>query len=150
MLPLTLIRRQITNRTIRSFLHYVPYVTLAVMTFPAILTATQSPVSGALALVGANAEKTVRGFHVDIAVCSCKGIDRQFGISDSNEQNAQIKRAMFAAAKRRILVADHSKFDQSSFVKISELTEMDTVVTDVCPDAAWTEALADADIELIY
>ena len=106
--------------------------------------------TGALALVGANAEKTVRGFHVDIAVCSCKGIDRQFGISDSNEQNAQIKRAMFAAAKRRILVADHSKFDQSSFVKISELTDLDTVVTDVCPDAAWTEALADADIELIY
>lgn len=50
VLPLTLIRRQITNRTIRSFLHYVPYVTLAVMTFPAILSATQSPVSGALAL----------------------------------------------------------------------------------------------------
>ena len=51
VLPLTLIRRQITNRTIRSFLYYVPYVTLAVMTFPAILTATQSPLSGALALI---------------------------------------------------------------------------------------------------
>ena len=50
VLPLTLIRRQITNRTIRSFLHYVPYVTLAVMTFPSILSATQSPVSAALAL----------------------------------------------------------------------------------------------------
>ena len=51
VLPLTLIRRQITNKTIRSFLYYVPYVTLAVMTFPAILTATQSPLSGALALI---------------------------------------------------------------------------------------------------
>ena len=51
VLPLTLIRRQITNRIIRSFLYYVPYVTLAVMTFPAILTATQSPLSGALALI---------------------------------------------------------------------------------------------------
>ena len=50
-LPLTLIRREITNRTVRSFLYYVPYVTLAVMTFPAILEATQSPVSGCLALV---------------------------------------------------------------------------------------------------
>ena len=49
-LPLTLIRRQIKNRFLRSFLYYVPYVTLAVMTFPAILTATQAPVSGALAL----------------------------------------------------------------------------------------------------
>ena len=42
VLPLTLIRKKITNKTLRSFLFYVPYVTLAVMTFPAILDATQS------------------------------------------------------------------------------------------------------------
>ncbi len=51
VLPLTLIRGQIKNRFLRSFLYYVPYVTLAVMTFPAIVEATQSPVAGALALV---------------------------------------------------------------------------------------------------
>ena len=106
--------------------------------------------SGALALVGANAEKTVRGFRVDMAVCSCKGLDMEFGISDSNEQNAQIKRAMFAAAKKRVLVADHSKFDRTSFVKISELNEMDTVVTDCAPEKLWSETLADAGIELVY
>ena len=49
-LPLTLIRREIKNRTIRSFLYYVPYVTLAVMTFPAILYETGSVAAGALAL----------------------------------------------------------------------------------------------------
>lgn len=49
-LPMTLIRRPIQSRFIRSFLYYVPYVTLAVMTFPAIVDATQSPVAGALAL----------------------------------------------------------------------------------------------------
>ena len=51
-LPLTLIRKQIKNKFIRSFLYYVPYVTLAVMTFPAIMEATQNPVAGILALVG--------------------------------------------------------------------------------------------------
>ena len=51
VLPLTLIRKQITNPFLRSFLAYVPYVTLAVMTFPAILHAAQSPVAGAIALV---------------------------------------------------------------------------------------------------
>lgn len=50
-LPLTLIRRPIKNRFIRSFLYYVPYVTLSLMTFPAILDATQYPVAGAIALV---------------------------------------------------------------------------------------------------
>ena len=51
MLPLVLIRKEITNRFIRSFLFYVPYVTLAVMTFPAITTAPQIPVAGILALI---------------------------------------------------------------------------------------------------
>jgi len=46
VLPLTLIRKEIKNITIRSFLYYVPYVTLAVMTFPAILSATGSIWSG--------------------------------------------------------------------------------------------------------
>lgn len=50
-LPLTLIQKQIKNRFLQSFLYYVPYVTLAVMTFPAILDATQSPFSGLCALL---------------------------------------------------------------------------------------------------
>lgn len=51
VLPLTLIRKQIKNKFLKSFLYYVPYVTLAVMTFPAIMNATQSPLAGAVALV---------------------------------------------------------------------------------------------------
>lgn len=51
VLPLTLIRKPIQNRFIKSFLYYVPYVTLAVMTFPAIIQATVSPVAGVIALV---------------------------------------------------------------------------------------------------
>ena len=51
VLPLTLIRKPIKNRFIKSFLYYVPYITLAVMTFPAIVEATQSPVAGIIALV---------------------------------------------------------------------------------------------------
>ena len=72
ILPLTLIRKPIKNQFIQSFLYYVPYVTLSVMTFPAIVHATQSPVSGALALVvgiaaawfGANL------FQVSVACCA--------------------------------------------------------------------------------
>ena len=48
VLPLTLIRKPIKNRFIQSFLYYVPYVTLAVMTFPAIIQATQSSLSVSL------------------------------------------------------------------------------------------------------
>lgn len=51
LLPLTLLRRSIKGRFLSSFLYYVPYVTLAVMTFPAIVEATQVPAAGAAALV---------------------------------------------------------------------------------------------------
>ena len=50
-LPTTLLRRKIQSRFIRSFLHYVPYVTLSVMTFPAITEATKNPASGYAALL---------------------------------------------------------------------------------------------------
>ena len=53
VLPLTLIRKPIKNRFIRSFLYYVPYVTLSVMTFPGILSATSSVYSGAAGLLAA-------------------------------------------------------------------------------------------------
>lgn len=51
VLPLTLIRKPIKNKFLRSFLFYIPYVTLAVMTFPAIINATQSSIAGIIALI---------------------------------------------------------------------------------------------------
>jgi len=51
MLPFLVFRKEITNPWLRSFLYYVPYVTLAVMTFPAIITATGNIWSGIAALV---------------------------------------------------------------------------------------------------
>lgn len=50
-LPLTIIKKPIKNQFIKSFLYYVPYVTLSVMTFPAIIEATQNPLSGIIAFV---------------------------------------------------------------------------------------------------
>ena len=60
--PLVLIRREIKNRTVRSFLYYVPYVTLSVMTFPAILSATAVLWSALAALAVA----------VVLSLCRCK------------------------------------------------------------------------------
>ena len=49
--PSALIRGRFEKPFIQSFLYYVPYVTLAVMTFPAIMQATQVPAAGAIALI---------------------------------------------------------------------------------------------------
>ena len=51
VIPLTVFRKPITNPVLRSFLYYVPYVTLAVMTFPAMIDTTQYPIAGILAFI---------------------------------------------------------------------------------------------------
>ena len=71
VLPLTLIRKQIRNPFVQSFLYYVPYVTLAVMTFPAITEATQSPISGILALVIGIAAAWFGASLFQVAVSCC-------------------------------------------------------------------------------
>ena len=71
MLPLTLIRKEIKNKTIRSFLYYVPYVTLAVMTFPAILSATGSVWSAWAALIVAAALAWFGKSLLQVSVCAC-------------------------------------------------------------------------------
>ena len=71
VLPLTLIRKNITNKTLRSFLYYVPYVTLAVMTFPAIIDATGSIWSGIAALAVGVALAFYGVGLFGVAVCSC-------------------------------------------------------------------------------
>lgn len=73
-LPLTLIKREITNTFIRSFLYYVPFVTLAVMAFPAIVTATSSPVSGIVAFVVAVVVAWVDGNLFKVALASCVAV----------------------------------------------------------------------------
>ena len=50
VIPSLIMRKPIKNRFFQSFLYYVPYVTLAVMTFPAIVQATDQPIAGAAAL----------------------------------------------------------------------------------------------------
>ncbi len=69
-LPMTLLRKPIKNRFIKSFLYYVPYVTLAVMTFPAIINATQYPIAGILALIVGIITAAV-GFNLFKVAVSC-------------------------------------------------------------------------------
>lgn len=71
VLPLTLIRKQIKNTFLKSFLYYVPYVTLSVMTFPAIMHATRSPIAGAVALVAGLAAAWIGANMITVAVTCC-------------------------------------------------------------------------------
>lgn len=106
--------------------------------------------TGALALVGGTAEKMVRSFHVDIAVCSSKGIDINMGITDSNEKDALMKQAIFSSAERRVLAIDSTKFDRIAFTKVCDVGDVDMIVTDQKPDDRWIGFIEEKGAELVY
>lgn len=105
---------------------------------------------GSLSLVGPSAEKTIRAFHVDYAICSSKGIDIARGITDSNEKDSEMKQAIFDSAETKILVIDSSKFDKISLIKVCDVTDVDIIATDTEPNANWVEHLKSKNVDLIY
>lgn len=105
---------------------------------------------GGLSLVGYQAEKMVSGFHVDLAICSCKGLDTKMGVTDSNERDSEIKKAFFASAKKRVLAIDSTKFNKASFVKVCELGDVDVIVTDTDPGENWKERITAAGTEIRF
>ena len=71
VLPLTLIRRPIRSRFLRSFLYYVPYVTLAVMTFPAMIDAAAHPGAGIAALAAGTVAAWFGAGLFPVALITC-------------------------------------------------------------------------------
>ena len=71
LLPMTVFRKKITNRFIRSFLYYVPYACLAAMTFPAMLFATDHFLSALLGLIVACLLAYFRRSLIVVAASTC-------------------------------------------------------------------------------
>ena len=104
----------------------------------------------ALSLTGSSAEKMIRSYHVDTAICSCKGLDTELGITDSNENDSLIKQAMFYSAERRILALDGEKLDKKSFVKVGDFSDLDLIVTDSAPAEKWIGFCEERSLKLLY
>ena len=102
-----------------------------------------------LAHVGPHALRTVGSYHARYAILSCRGINSQLGLADSDDGVVQIKQAMIKACDHAILLADHRKFDRTGFVALGELNLADTLITDCMPSAEWQERLAAAGVALI-
>lgn len=113
-----------------------------------ILSTGGSLREGAFSLFGSAAEKMIRDHYVDYAICSAKGVDSRMGISDSNEKDAEMKKAIFNAASTRILALDSTKFDKISFIKVCDFKDIDILVTDKDPGESWRKRLAENGVTL--
>jgi len=101
------------------------------------------------ALAGTAAEQVLQNFHVDKAIISCTAIHREYGLTEADEQEAQIKHMMAKSAKQVIALVSSNKFDNVSFVHFLEAGQIHTLITDTSPSTNWRNYLKQNQIELI-
>lgn len=103
-----------------------------------------------MSFVGRKAEEFIAEYNADTLFFSCKGISLECGLTDTDEAEIQLRRVMLRSSKRKVLLADHSKFGNVFFCRLSDLNAVDCIVTDRKPDDRFIEYCKNNHIELIY
>ncbi len=83
----------------------------------------------AMSFTGNQAMELVRNFHADIAFISCRGIDPEVGITDSDESEASLKRIYISNAKQVVLLCDSSKLGKRYFCKVAPIESINKIIT---------------------
>lgn len=89
-----------------------------------------------LSFVGPHAERALEAYHVDKAIISCKGLDAERGLTDTNELEVEMKKLMLTAANEVIAIVDSSKWGYVGFALIGPPNSVDHIVTDDGVDPA--------------
>ena len=105
---------------------------------------------GYLAFLGSRTEEAIRSYYADKVIISCKALDHEWGIMESQEAFGSTKRCMMASGRKKILVIDSIKFDRTAFSVAGNLRDVDVVVTDTKPSEKWLEHFSELDIECVY
>jgi DeoR/GlpR family transcriptional regulator of sugar metabolism len=105
--------------------------------------------SDSMAITGMSAENMVEGYHVDKFFFSCQGFDYQRGISEPYESHARLKEKILGISDDLILVADSSKFQRKSLIRLLGLDQVDLLITDDRIPKQEIEELKDKGISLV-
>jgi len=103
-----------------------------------------------MSFIGPAAERVVSEYYADKAFVSCVGVDLVKGITDADEQEAEVRKLMLRQATKKILVADNTKLGKTSFSFIAPINGLDWLVTDQQPDTTWRDELEAKHIACLY
>ncbi len=101
------------------------------------------------AAVGSSTVAHFARLRADIAFIGANGISAGFGLSTPDVDEAAVKTAIVRSARRVVLLADASKFDEETLISFATLEDIDALITDRAPRHALAAALTDADVEVI-
>ena len=105
---------------------------------------------GYLAFLGSKTDEIIRSYYADKVIFSCKALDQEWGIMESQEAFGSTKKAMIGSGRKKILVVDSSKFDQTAFSVAGNMKEVDVVVTDKEPTERWKKYFEKFNVECLY
>lgn len=97
-----------------------------------------------LAAVGEWTRAQVAEVFVDVAFMGTNGISVERGLTTPDLAEASVKRALIDAARRTVVLADHTKFGREDFARVAPLTDIDTVITDIGLDVELAEDIENA------
>ncbi|WP_029145238.1 DeoR/GlpR family DNA-binding transcription regulator [Microbacterium luticocti] len=100
------------------------------------------------AAVGAGTVRAIDALRPDVVFVGTNGVSAGFGLSTPDPEEAAVKQAIVAAARRVVVVADASKFGDESLVRFARLDDVDVLVTDAAPPGDLAEALTAAGVEV--
>lgn len=103
-----------------------------------------------LSYIGETANKFFNNFNADTLFFSCRALSIERGITDSNEEEAILRKLMIQSSHKSVLLCDSSKFDRTSFCKIGHINYIDTIVTDKKPNDKWIEYLSEQNVKLDF
>jgi DeoR family fructose operon transcriptional repressor len=102
-----------------------------------------------LATVDQWALDALKNVYADVALLGTNGISIERGLTTPDQPEAAVKRAMLNSAKRKVILADHTKFGDDHFASFGDLTDIDVVITDRGVDQNYAEKIELLDVKVV-
>ena len=103
-----------------------------------------------LSFIGQQARSFIENYCADILFFSCRGLSMEKGLTDSNEEEAELRKVMIKNCKKVILLCDSSKFDKIFFCKVTDFDKINYIITEKKPCQKWLEFFSDKGVNVLY
>ena len=134
-----------TDRELTVVTHSIPVASILISRPNISLHLLGGIVRGrTLAAVGDWTRAQIADVFADVAFMGTNGISVERGLTTPDLAEASVKRALIDAARRTVVLADHTKFGREDFARVAPLSDIDTVITDVELDVELAEDIENA------
>lgn len=101
-----------------------------------------------LSYVGRAAESSLSNYYANKVFFSCKGFSPDRGLTDSNEQESDIRKAMLKCSEKSIFLCDRTKFEKVGYVTTAKLEDIDLIITDIALPDDWSDRIQEAKVKV--